>query len=112
MALPNLTPITKLATYRSTKTNRNPVVQVKRIEKTEIRHRYELRLSDGSDFQDAYVESYVNCTLKKSKQLEEGLIVRLDEYLRTSVDNTMEPFENWRTPNSSSLNHSYDKRKQ
>nr|GEZ63560.1 DUF4219 domain-containing protein/UBN2 domain-containing protein [Tanacetum cinerariifolium] len=67
MVLPNLTPITKLATYKSTKTNRNLVVQVKRIEKTE-RHKYKLQLSDGSDFHDAYVDS----TLKKSKQLEEG----------------------------------------
>ena len=83
MALPKLTPIKKLATFKSTKTNSKPVVQVKRIEKME-RHKYKLLLSDGSDCHDAYVD----CSLKKSKQLEEGSVVRLAEYLRTSVDNT------------------------
>nr|GFB53102.1 hypothetical protein [Tanacetum cinerariifolium] len=85
MALPDLTPITKLATFKSTKANRNPVVQVKRIEKTERRHIYKLWLSDGSEFHDAYVA----CTLKKSKQLEEGSIVRLWKYLRLKVGDTV-----------------------
>ncbi|GJV06385.1 replication protein A 70 kDa DNA-binding subunit A-like protein [Tanacetum coccineum] len=79
-----LRPIRELKTYESARTNPDPVVQVIEVKKTQT-HIYKLLLSDGL----YYIEAYVNCTLKKSKQLEEGLIVRLDEYLRTSVDNTM-----------------------
>ena len=72
-----LRPIRELKTFESTVANPNPVVQVIEVKKTE-RHKYRLLLSDGN---------YIDCTLKKSKQLEKGPIVRLAEYLRTSVDN-------------------------
>lgn len=75
-----LRPIMELKTFESTA---NPVVQVIEVKKTE-RHKYKLLLSDGLYFHEAYVD----CTLKKSKRLEEARpIVRLAEYLRTSVDN-------------------------
>ena len=77
-----LRPIRELKTFESTVTNPNPVVQVIEVKKIE-RHKYKLLLSDGLYFHEVYTD----CTLKKSKQLEEGSIVRLDEYLRTSVDN-------------------------
>ncbi|GKC23807.1 hypothetical protein Tco_1025957 [Tanacetum coccineum] len=97
MALPNLTPITKLATYKSTKTNRNPVVQVKRIEKTE-RHKYKLQLSDGSDFHDAYVDS----TLKKSKVIK---ILDLDVIPNImALDLTLRPIRELKTDKSTRTN--------
>ncbi|GJY49841.1 L10-interacting MYB domain-containing protein-like protein [Tanacetum coccineum] len=81
----NATAITELATFFNVRrTHPNPVVHVIGIEKMK-RQTYKLLLSsDGVYFHDAYVDS----TLKRSKQLQKGSVVRLAEYLRASVDNT------------------------